>query len=128
MPDLLRVETSRIEPDITVLSFAGKIVLGPDSMQIEMLVFELLKKNQKKFIFDLSRVYYVDSTGMGVIASCFTKAAKAGGGLRLAGVSGRVRELFKITRLDSVVGFYPTVLAASENFTVKQQSGGQAAL
>ncbi len=118
MSDLLHIETSRLEPDITVLTFAGKIVLGPQTMAVEDLVSELLRKNQKKFIFDLSRVYYVDSTGMGAIITCLTRAVRAGGGLRLAGVNDRVRQLFKITHLENVVSFYPTVLAASEDFTV----------
>ncbi len=116
MANLLQNELERIEPDITIVHMTGKLTLGPDSQGLEALVLDLLKKDQKKVIFDLSGVSYIDSTGMGVIVSCLSKLMKAGGGLRLTGVAERVLHLFKITRLDSVVAFYPTVPAAAESF------------
>jgi anti-sigma B factor antagonist len=117
MATLLQTQLERMEPGITVVHLTGKIVLGPDSQGLEALVHEFLKKNENKVIFDLSGVSYIDSTGMGVIVSCLSKLMKAGGGLRLAGVADRVRQLFKITRLDNIVAFYPTVLAAAESFS-----------
>jgi anti-sigma B factor antagonist len=125
MSDVLQIQTSRIEPDITVFSFAGKIVMGPDSLSIESMVADLLAKNQKKIIFDLSRVFFLDSTGMGVIASCYSKARRADGALRVAGVANRVRDLFRITRLDNVLGFYESVAAASKGFEIQTQPGQQ---
>jgi anti-sigma B factor antagonist len=125
MSDVLQIQTTRIEPDITVMSFAGKIVMGPDSMSIETMVADLLAKNQKKIIFDLSRVFFLDSTGMGVIASCYSKARRADGALRVAGVANRVRDLFRITRLDNVLGFYTSVTDASKGFEIQKQSGEQ---
>jgi len=112
---LLEKQVERIEPDITVVRMTGKITLGQDAQGLEELVIDLLKKHEKKIVFDLSGVTYVDSTGMGTIVSCLSRVMKAGGGLRLAGVVERVRHLFKITRLDNVVAFYPTVVAAAEN-------------
>jgi anti-sigma B factor antagonist len=125
MSDVLQIQTSRIEPDITVFSFAGKIVMGPDSLSIENMVTDLLAKNQKKIIFDLSRVFFLDSTGMGVIASCYSKARRADGALRVAGVANRVRDLFRITRLDNVLGFYASVTDASKGFEIERKAGEQ---
>ena len=125
MSDVLQIQTSRIEPDITVFSFAGKIVMGPDSMSIESMVMDLLAKNQKKIIFDMSRVFYLDSTGVGVIASCYSKARRADGAVRVAGVANRVRDLFRITRLDHVLGFYASVADASRNFEIEKRAGQQ---
>jgi anti-sigma B factor antagonist len=124
MANLLQTELARVEPGITVVHMTGKIVLGPDCQGLEVLVHELLKKDENKVIFDLSGVSYIDSTGMGVIVSCLSRVMKAGGGLRLAGVADRVRHLFKITRLDNIIAFYPTVLAAAESFASPGQGGG----
>lgn len=125
MANLLQTQLERVEPDVTVVHLTGKITLGPDSQGLEALIHDLLKKDEKKVVFDLSGVSYIDSTGMGVIVSCLSKVVKAGGGLRLAGVIERVRHLFKITRLDNVVAFYPTVLAAAESFQASSQPGGK---
>lgn len=118
MSDLLRIQTDRVEPDITVVAFAGKIVIGPDSLEVEDLVAGLLRKDEKKVVFDLSRVYYIDSTGLGVIANCFNKLQRGGGALRIAGAGGKIRELFKTTRLDTVLPFYPGVPEATRDFNV----------
>ena len=118
MSDLLQVQTARIEPDITVVTFAGKIVMGPDSLEIENLLAGLVRKEEKKVVFDLSRVFYIDSSGLGVIANCFNKLQRAGGGLRIAGAGGKIRDLFKTTRLDTVLSFYPGVSEAARDFNV----------
>lgn len=122
---LLETEVERVEPDITLVRLTGKIVLGPDTQKLEALVHDLLRREQKKIVFDLSGVSYVDSTGMGTIVSCLSRAMKADGGLRLAGVTDRVRQLFKITRLDSVIAFYPSVPAAAESFAAPGKPGGE---
>ena len=110
---LLHVETKQIEPDVTVMEFQGKITMGLEGRRVETLVDELLREHATKLVFDLTGVEYVDSTGMGVIVSCFTKMARAGGMLRVAGLNDRVRQLFKITRVDTVLTFYPTAQAAA---------------
>jgi len=114
----LQIQTDRIEPDITVVIFAGKIVMGPNSLEIENLVAGLLRKDEKKVVFDLSRVFYIDSSGLGLIANCFQKLQRAGGGLRIAGAGGKIRDLFKTTRLDTVLSFYPSVPEAARDFNV----------
>ena len=111
----LRIQTRKIDPDITVLEFQEKITMGPDSRRMEEIVLELLGQHNKKFIFDLSAVEYVDSSGMGSIAYCFAKVTRAEGELRLAGLNDRLKPLFRMTRMDTVFSFYPTVLAAAEN-------------
>ena len=76
---LLETEVERVEPDITLVRLTGKIVLGPDTQKLEALVHDLLRREQKKIVFDLSGVSYIDSTGMGVIVSCLSKLKKPTG-------------------------------------------------
>ncbi len=121
----LRIETQEIEPDLVLVQMAGKIVVGPDSKRVETTVADLLRQNKRRFIFDLGGVTYVDSTGMGSIAYCFAIVMRAGGGFRVARADGKVRNLMKITRLDAVLEFYPTVAAASQDFVIKPKSGEQ---
>ncbi len=112
---LLNIETKKIDPDITVVQFSGKITLSAERLEIEGMVDDLVRKNQKKVIFDLAAVEYIDSSGMGTIVSCFNKVKQGGGQLRVAGTQERVTKIFKITRLDTVLAFYPSVQAAAEN-------------
>jgi|SRR5690349_17666534 anti-sigma B factor antagonist len=100
---LLQIETKRIAPDITLLELVGKISLGRESQRIETMVQDLLRQNEKKIIFDVSRVDHMDSTGIGIIAYCFGTLNRSGGEMRIAGAAGKVLHLLQITRLDNVL-------------------------
>ena len=90
---LLEIETKRIAPDITILELTGKIALGRESQRIETLVQDLLRQNERKIIFDLTRVDHMDSTGIGVMAYCFGTLNRCGGEFRVAGANGKVLPL-----------------------------------
>jgi anti-sigma B factor antagonist len=63
-------------------------------------------------ILDLSGVPYMDSAGMGAIINYYTHCQNKGVKLIIAAVSDRVMELFKMTRVDKIISFAPTVEAA----------------
>ena len=115
---LLQIETKQVEPDVTVLMFTGKITLGRESQRIEMLVKELVEQNHKKLVFDLAGVTYIDSTGLGIITFCSAALAEGGGALRVAGASGLAEKLLHMTKLDQIIGLYPTADQACQNFTL----------
>ncbi len=115
---LLQIDTKQVEPDVTVLTFSGKITLGRESQRIEMLVKDLLHQNHKKLVFDLAGVTYIDSTGLGIITFCSAEAQTSGGALRIAGASGIAEKLFQVTKLDKIISLYPTVEQACQNFTL----------
>ncbi|HTW44275.1 MAG TPA: STAS domain-containing protein [Acidobacteriaceae bacterium] len=72
----------------------------------------LAKDHPALLIFDLSGVPYMDSAGLGVIVNCHVSACRRGGKVVVAGVSPRILDLFKITRVDNVLTMAPTVEAA----------------
>ncbi len=118
---LLQIETKQVQPDITVLTFTGKISLGRESQRIEMLVRELLVQGHKKLVFNLAGVDYIDSTGLGILTFCSASVSEAGGALRVAGASGIADRLFRMTKLDQILSFYPNVEAACENFAASTE-------
>jgi anti-anti-sigma factor len=62
-----------------------------------------------KQIFDLSQVPYMDSAGLGMIASQLARCQAAGVRLVLAGVSARVLELLRMTKLDGLIPMAATL-------------------
>jgi len=60
-------------------------------------------------ILDLTGVPYMDSAGMGVVVNYHVHCQNRGGRLVAVGVSQRILELFKITRVDSVIRMAATV-------------------
>jgi len=113
---ILKIEEKRVTPGVVVLEMAGRICLGRDCQEVEWRLADLLKREEKKIVFDLSAVNLVDSTGVGILVTCSGRLRKAGGELRLAGVQGNVKDILSMTQVDRVISTYPSASAAAENF------------
>ena len=112
----LDVERRRVDPDVILLEFAGKMVYGPECRQIEWLTMELLEQGERKIVFDLSRVSYLDSSGIGTLVMCSAKVKEAGGKLRVTGAEGHVKTVFKITEAGKILDLYPNRIEALRSF------------
>ena len=60
-------------------------------------------------ILDLTGVPYMDSAGMGAVINHYVRCQGKGKRLIAVGVSPRVLELFKMTRVDAVITMVATV-------------------
>jgi anti-sigma B factor antagonist len=60
-------------------------------------------------ILDLTGVPYMDSAGMGLIVNHFVRCQGKGCKMIAVGVSPRVLELFKLTKVDAVIPMTATV-------------------
>jgi anti-anti-sigma factor len=113
---LLQIEERHIEPDITVLELAGKLALGRESQRIETLVEELTKKSARRVIFDMTKVDYIDSAGIGLLALATGKMKAAGGKLAVVAGPGRVLDMLTLTQIVNVVTVRGTVAEAELTF------------
>jgi anti-sigma B factor antagonist len=110
----LSIEQKDLNSASTVITLKGKLMLGTEAGKLDGLIPRLLEQGRKNVVFDLSGVTHIDSTGMGRFIDAYTRLAPAGGEMRLAGATGTIRDSFRVTRLDTVFRFYPTVEAACE--------------
>ena len=113
---ILRLHKSQPTPDICLIAFSGKLMMGHDSRQVEWSISELLIAGMKKIFFDLSKLDGIDSTGVGILVVCQAKMQKAGGMLRIAGPQGIVQETLMLTHVDKLVPLFPSVDLAAQNF------------
>jgi anti-sigma B factor antagonist len=61
-----------------------------------------------KLVLDLSRLRFVDSSGLGAFISCLRKVNANGGDLKLSGMSKQVRSVFELVRLHRVFDIFAT--------------------
>jgi len=113
---MLEIQTKRMEPDIVVLEITGKITLGRESKQLEWATDTLVKEQQKKVIFDLTGVTRIDSTGIGIIVMSAAHVRNVGGELRVAGATGHVEHVLRLSSVDRLVAMHPSTTAAAEAF------------
>ncbi|GIU79885.1 MAG: anti-sigma-B factor antagonist [Bryobacteraceae bacterium] len=100
-PSAHRIE-SRQEGDVTVIRCQGRITLGLATNTLRNLMREALDGGAKKLLVDFSGATQLDSTGIGELVGALSLANEKGAELKLAAMPPKIRELLRITRLDTV--------------------------
>ncbi|HLW82841.1 MAG TPA: STAS domain-containing protein [Candidatus Acidoferrales bacterium] len=109
-------KSRQIAPGVTVVEITGRLLMGADCALIDKQIEALIAQEQKRVILDLSEVRMIDSAGVGQVVKSFTRLKKSGGDLRVAGVSGMLDGVFKLTQVHKVIGMYANVQEASQGF------------
>lgn len=66
------------------------------------MVHDLLSREHKKILFNLGKVDYIDSSGLGQLISTFTSVRKQNGELKLFNLRKNVHDLMQITKLYTI--------------------------
>jgi anti-sigma B factor antagonist len=65
-------------------------------------------------VVDMSRVRYVDSSGLGVLIGAYVSFERNCRRLLLAGLNDRIWDLFRVCKIEDVFTRYPTVADAEQ--------------
>ena len=76
------------------------------------LLREMIDRKPKRLVVDLSRVPYVDSSGLAVLIGAMQSLEHEGGLFMLAGPQAAVRLILESARLDQYFHLFPDVDAA----------------
>ncbi|MDQ3315497.1 MAG: STAS domain-containing protein [Verrucomicrobiota bacterium] len=82
------------------------------SPEMRVSLRELIDQKPKRLVVDLSRVPYVDSSGLAVLIGAMQSLEHEGGELLLAGARETVRLILATARLDEYFKLFPSVDAA----------------
>ena len=104
---MLETELFRLQPDIVVLSCAGKFSMGTRLKQTEALADSLVAEGTRKLVLDLTHTEAVDSAGLGVIMHFSAQLEQVGGAFRICGANERIRHLLSVTHTDSLLAHDP---------------------
>ena len=88
--------------DVIVVDISGRIVLGEESAALRGLVHDLLSREHRKVLFNLGKVDYIDSSGLGHLISAFTSVRKENGELKLLNLKKNVHDLMQIAKLYTI--------------------------
>ena len=105
--------------DICILEIEGEVD-AEHSVHLKKAIVKAREDYAKNFILDLSRVSFIDSTGLGVLISLMRYLNEKGGRLKLAGLQEEVRSIFEITRLYKVFDLSPNAEAALRDMPKKK--------
>lgn len=99
-----------------VITLKGNVMGGPDGAKLHETLHELKEQGKSNVVVDLSKVKFMNSSGLGMLISAMTTMRNAGGDLRLANVADRIQSLLVITKLITVFKHFESVDDAAKSF------------
>ena len=78
------------------------------AIQFKDRMRELLQTGAQRVVLDLSRVAFLDSSGLGAVVA-IRKLLGPGHTLELSGLTPAVEKVFRLTRMDTVFTIHPSL-------------------
>jgi len=99
-----------------VITLKGNVMGGPDGAKLHDTLHDLKESGKTNVVCDLSKVKFMNSSGLGMLISAMTTMRNAGGDLRLANVADRIQSLLVITKLITVFKHFESVEDAAKSY------------
>lgn len=102
---------TKTEEALRIMSVIGTRIDAAVAIEFKNAVREQTDGIDDTVILDLSRVEFIDSSGLGAIVAAMKHLGKDRK-LALAGLTPAVQRVFQLTRMDSVFNVFPTLEGA----------------
>jgi anti-sigma B factor antagonist len=106
----MRIEQQN-ESGVAVLAIMDTRIDARVATEFKRRISDVIEGGSSRIALDLSKVEFVDSSGLGAIVTIL-KMVGRNGELSIAGARDTVLDLFRLTRMDKVFNLYPTAQAA----------------
>lgn len=93
--------TADLRGEILVIHALEDRIDAASAIQFKDRMRELTQTASQRVVLDLSRVAFVDSSGLGAVVAAL-KALAPGRKLELAGLTPTVQKVFRLTRMEQV--------------------------
>lgn len=99
-----------------VIEFKGNVMGGPDAVSLNEQLHELIENDKTNIVVNLSKVKFMNSSGLGMLIGALTTMRKAGGDLRIANATDKIESLLIVTKLITVFKHYKSLDEAVKSF------------
>ena len=99
------------EQGIALIRCRGPLKIGRESQLLKKCIDGVLSQFSI-CVLSLTAVHQIDARGLGMLVGCVEKARSLGCLFLIGGVSEKVRELLRITKLNTVFEIYTSELEA----------------
>jgi anti-sigma B factor antagonist len=91
-----------LKSDVAILTPRGELIGGPETIALQDQITELIADGTKNVVVDLTKVRWLNSSGIGVLLGGLTSLREAEGDLKLACLTERVESLLMMTKLITI--------------------------
>ncbi len=104
--------------DGVVIGYIGERLNASNAAKLKIKFKEQLE-SANNFIFDLTGMDFIDSTGLGTIVGCLKSAIESGGNVKLANLQKEPRMIFSITRAHHIFDVFDDLESAISSYKEK---------
>jgi anti-anti-sigma factor len=103
MPDSPVAIEIELQVDVCVVRLKGRFVAGTDRDYVLAKLDEVKIRSCNRVLVDVGAVSSIGSMGIGFLVGLYTSVTKVGGAFVLTEANSRVRDVLRLTRLDTVI-------------------------
>jgi anti-sigma B factor antagonist len=100
--------SGKTEEPLQIVTVLEERIDAAVALEFKETIRQMTENAPATIILDLSAVVFIDSSGLGAIVATMKHLAPERS-LVLAGLTGPVDRVFRLTRMDSVFSLYPTL-------------------
>ena len=104
------------EGEVMILNLSGKIMGGPDYEKFHSEIKTLIKEGYVDILLNMSKVSWINSTGLGILVSAFHTLKKNDGVMKICDVSARIDNILNVTQLKLVFDTFESQADALASF------------
>ncbi|HWB65098.1 MAG TPA: STAS domain-containing protein [Chitinophagales bacterium] len=93
---------NEIKDGVVVISLEGNLLGEHTNAPVMELIKSNLEAGNKKVLFNLADMKFINSTGLGMLLTAVSKTRNAGGEVALCSLPDQMKKLLQITKLESV--------------------------
>jgi anti-sigma B factor antagonist len=101
---------------VSLVEISGRLT-SFEAKAFREMIYGLLQQGRTNIVLNLTRLEYLDSSGIGELARNYMTTIKRGGAMRVVGLAPKVEEILKITQLYQVFPEFPDEASALESFS-----------
>ena len=102
--------------NVKVLDLSGQITFTQGDQQFKDKINSLVHQGDKNILVNLANVTHVDSAGLGELVGAYTTVTKAGGSMKLIGLTKKLHDLLAITKLLTIFDTFDSEPEALKHF------------
>lgn len=106
---------------VSLVEISGRLT-SFEAKAFRETIHGLLGQGHANIVLNLTRLEYLDSSGIGELVRNYLTTIKRGGAMRVVGLAPKVEEILKITQLYQVFPEFPDEASAVESFSPASRS------
>ena len=93
---------NEIKEGVLVIHLEGNLLGETISAAVMELIMQNINTGNKKVVFNLGEMKFINSTGLGMLLNSVTKTRGAGGEVVICSVPDQMKKLLQMTKLEAL--------------------------